>query len=231
MMRCLIVDDEKPAREVMQQMLSCYPGVAVVGEAADVARALELTAQHRPDIVFLDIQLRGETGFDYVTGMRECPPYVVFVTAYDEFAIRGFECNALDYLLKPVSVERLAETFRRLQERRPGPAPTHDLVFLKGASTGRFVSWSEISHILSDGNYSRVSLDEGTELVVLRPLKDWLTMAPEGFFLQIHRSTLVHRGAIRELRSSVLGRREILLRSGLALPVGRAYWSGLKSLM
>src|SRR5688572_23628454 len=109
-MRCLIVDDEAPARLEMRRLLSAHPGVEVVGEAGDVRTALELHSRLRPELIFLDIQLRGETGFDFVAAMGEGEARIVFVTAYDQHALRGFECNALDYLLKPVHPERLKST-------------------------------------------------------------------------------------------------------------------------
>jgi two-component system LytT family response regulator len=232
-MRCLIVDDEAPARSVLAKLLARHPDVEVVGEAADVQSALELTKSEQPEVVFLDIKLRGESGFDYVALAPDPPPHIIFVTAYDQYAVRGFECNALDYLLKPVEDNRLAESLSRVHSRRPTPPEPKedDLVFLKGPSTGRFAPWRTISHIESDGNYSRIILDGGLELQVLRTLKEWLTMTPEGLFLQIHRTAIVRRTAIAEVRSIAEGRREVVLASGAVLPVGRAYRDGLLALM
>jgi DNA-binding NarL/FixJ family response regulator len=113
-MRCLIVDDEELARQEMRRLLRSHPSMEVAGEAADVATAFQLAARFKPEVIFLDVELRGETGFDLVERLPDPLPQIVFVTAYDRYAIQGFESNALDYLLKPVEAARLAETVRRL---------------------------------------------------------------------------------------------------------------------
>jgi len=233
-MRCLIVDDESLARRELRQLLSAHPGVEIAGEAENVDTALELAALHRPDAVFLDVQLRGENGFDFV-GRAEPPlPAVVFVTAHDRYAVRGFECNALDYLLKPVRPERLAETLERVRRNAPPVrrrAEAGDAVFLKVNDTACFVPWRAILRIASEGNYSRVYREGGPCSPVLRPLKEWLALAPEGLFLQVHRSTLVRRDAIREIAFEGDGKHRLTLSDGSVVPVGRAYWPGVKALI
>jgi two-component system LytT family response regulator len=226
--KALIVDDEAPARVEMRKLLSLFPEVEVIGDASDVDAALELTARHRPEICFLDIQLAGESGFDYVAQVGGDGPRIVFITAHDRYAVRGFECNAMDYLLKPVRAERLAETLRRLPAPAPAPAKEHDLVFLKGASTARFVPWSEVRRIESKGNYSSVHLVDGSSLMMLRTLKQWADLAPTGHFLQIHRSILIRPGDIRELRLADGRQRELILLDGACVPVGRTFWSAVQ---
>jgi len=112
--RCLIVDDEKLAREELARLLGVHPQVEIVGEARRIDEALELTVRLQPDVVFLDIRLRGEDGFDYIHRASGSLPHIVFVTAYDEYAVRAFECHALDYLLKPVRPDRLATALQRV---------------------------------------------------------------------------------------------------------------------
>lgn len=225
----LIVDDEEPARHEMRQLLSALPGVSVIGEAGDVETALALTVEHQPGVCFLDIRLAGESGFDYVARVGERGPRLVFVTAHDRYAIRGFECNAMDYLLKPVALDRLAESLRRLEPRKALPSNSvEDPVFFKGTTSGRFATWTQVSHIRTEGNYSRVFFVDGTDLLMLRPLKEWDGIAPKGFLQQVHRTALVQRRLIRELRVLEEGRREVVLSTGQALPVGRAYWGELK---
>lgn len=230
-MKALIVDDEEPARIEMRRLLSLHPEVKVIGEASDVDTALALTREHRPDIVFLDIQLAGESGFDYVTRVGEPAPRIVFVTAYDRFAMRGFECNALDYLLKPVVPSRLADSLRRLPQSPPRRAGEEDSVFLRGSSVTKFVPWKEICRIESQGNYTVVFLTDGSSTVMLRTLKQWSDLVPEGEFLQIHRSTLIRLGEIREIRLIVGGTRELILADGTALPIGRTYWPRLQKIL
>lgn len=230
-LRCLLVDDEAPARKELGQLLSAYTGFAVVGEAEGVETALKLTAELKPDVVFLDVKLRGETGFDYVAQVEEPTPHIVFVTAYDRYAIRGFECNAIDYLLKPVSEERLSETLRRVLRQDPlrQRASKDDTVFVKIGTTARFVPWREVSCILSEGNYTRVFLQDDPSILVLRPLHEWMALAPEGLFIRVHRTSLVRRTAIQEIRNEVSGKRIIVMTDGQILPVGRAYWNNLKA--
>ena len=179
-LNCLIVDDEMLARQELRQLLSRFPKVTIVGEAANVEAALTLTALHRPDLVFLDIQLAGESGFDYVAQVAEPAPRIVFVTAHDRFAARAFECQALDYLLKPVHSNRLANTINRIDPPQLRRAEAEDMVLLKAPSVARLVPWRSIRTIVSEGNYTRVHLEDGTSALLLRPLKNWLDLIPEG---------------------------------------------------
>ena len=231
-MRCLIVDDEEPACRELRQLLSLHPEMEVVGQAADVDAALEATDRLSPEVVFLDIKLAGETGFDYVARLKEPLPHIIFVTAHDRYAVRGFECNALDYLLKPVRPERLRESLLRVG-RASGAARKagiDDVVFLKAASVARFLPWRDVHHIVSEGNYTRVFLNDGTALLITRPLKKWRELIPEEFFLRVHRTVIVRRDAMRELRVSA-GKRELLLSGGAAIPVSRSHWALLKGSM
>ncbi len=207
----------------------------IVGEAADVDSALRLVRETQPEVVFLDVPLAGETGFDFVARLSDPAPAIVFVTAHDRYAVRGFDCNALDYLLKPVHPKRLAETIERLgcpvlRRSDRGPAQEGDLVYLKGPSLARFVPWREIEHIVSEGNYTRVRMDDGTSALVLRTLKDWLLVRPPALFLRIHRTALIRRTALREIRAFD-STRQVILTSGVELPVSRVYWPDLKKLL
>src|SRR5471030_2264472 len=121
--RALIVDDEEPARELLRSFLDQWPVVEIVGEAGDGAAAVEMIRQHTPDLVFLDVQMPQMSGFDVVAALEpEELPIVVFVTAYDQYALKAFEVSACDYLLKPFDADRLANTMRRVLVRgdRPG---------------------------------------------------------------------------------------------------------------
>ncbi|WP_210238745.1 LytTR family DNA-binding domain-containing protein [Cohaesibacter sp. CAU 1516] len=114
--RCLIVDDEAPARDELGYLLSCYPDLTIIGEAASASKAVSLCLERQPDLVFLDIQMPGQNGFEVIRAlqMADCPlPLFVFVTAYDSYAVKAFEASAVDYILKPVSEERLAHTIER----------------------------------------------------------------------------------------------------------------------
>lgn len=214
-------------------MLSVHPDFEVVAETDGVAEAVQMTREFAPDVVFLDVRLRGETGFDYVAQAEEPLPHLVFVTAFDRYAVRGFECNALDYLLKPVAEARLAETLQRVLRQEPlrQKALADDAVFVKVGATARFLPWIEVSHILSEGNYTRVFFERYPSTLVLRPLHEWMALAPEGLFIQTHRTTIVRRSAIEELRGGTTSRYEVVLSDGQILPVGRTYWVTLRELL
>lgn len=230
-MKALIVDDEAPARLELLRLLELHPEVFPVGEAANVTTALELTALHHPDLVFLDIHLRGESGFDYLARLPDAPlsPRIIFVTAYDHYAIRAFECNALDYLLKPIEPERLAQSLRRVAPPRPPAAPVteNDVVFVKLGAATRFVPWVKIHAITANGNYTQVHLANGEQLMVLRSLKEWLLLAPPGRFIRVHRSTIVQLRAIREIENVGEKKRLITLLCKRQIVVGREYFASL----
>lgn len=230
-MRCLILDDEELARRELRHLLEAYPWIEIVGEAANVEEAMALAASRRPEAVFLDVELQGETGFDFLSRLPEPLPRIVFVTAYDEYAVRGFECNALDYLLKPVHPERLAETIARLRRQTPPrrPADGRDAVFLKIGAAYRFIPWCEVHHVVSEGNYTRVFFEDCPSALVLKPLKEWLDLMPREIFLHVHRTALVRRSAIAEIRHPGRDRRELLLSDGSLIPVGPSHWPALKA--
>jgi two-component system LytT family response regulator len=192
----MIVDDEPYVREDLRQMLRAHPEIDVACEAGTVAQARKQLADHRPDLIFLDIQLRGGTGFDLVPDITP-DTRIVFITAYDRYAVRAFKINALDYILKPVTPERLAESLRRLDPETPSPAPgpltPDDKVFIKSDDGLSFVPVHAITAVGSiGGNYMAVSTASGENLVCRRTIKEWLDILPEELFVRIHRSTLVN---------------------------------------
>jgi two-component system LytT family response regulator len=231
--RVVVIDDEKPARLELIQLLSAFPEVQVVGGAENVEDALALTETIKPDLVMLDIKLAGESGFDYLARLGQSAPHIVFVTAYDTHAVKAFECDALDYLLKPVRPERLAEAVRRFHERRHegvGSAAGR-FVLLKTPTAPRFVSWEAVQHFESSGNYTHVHLNDGSVCTMLRSLKEWLGIAPEDSFLQVHRRIAVRRTAIREVRSSGERKLDLVMANGGVLPVGRSFLSEIRELL
>jgi two-component system LytT family response regulator len=230
-MKILLIDDEEPARVEMRQLLSLHPEVEIVGEAADVATAVDLTSQLCPDLVFLDVQLAGETGFDYVDKVAGSGPSIVFVTAHDRFAVRGFECNALDYLLKPVHPVRLAESLSRMRSRLSLDPNAEDtgMVRVKNGASSRVVPWHTVQHIVSSGNYTRIHFNDGHSSLMLRSLKEWLELVPAGKFLQVHRTTLVRRDAIREVLFPGDKKCEIVLEGGEIVSVSRGCLAALRA--
>ncbi|WP_032968656.1 LytR/AlgR family response regulator transcription factor, partial [Stenotrophomonas maltophilia] len=163
-LRVLIVDDARLARQELRTLLSALPWVQCVGEADDVPAARDAIARLAPDLVLLDVQMPSGSGFDVLDGL-ETAPAVVFVTAYDTYAVRAFQANALDYLVKPVEASRLLEALQRVREREVvaaeapesrGTLGAQDQVFVREGERCWFVAVSEIRRLVVDGNYTRL---------------------------------------------------------------------------
>jgi two-component system LytT family response regulator len=195
--RALVVDDERLARKDLTALLADIDDVRVVGEAEDVPSAIEAIERLNPDVVFLDIQMPGDTGFDL---LDKCAfkGRIVFVTAYDEYAIRAFEVNALDYLLKPVNPDRLQRVVERLDmEAASDTPPAHalnleDRLFLSLTDHLRFLKVADILCIHSAGDYSEIITLEGQKGLTPKPLREWEKRLPANVFCRIHRSTIVN---------------------------------------
>ena len=164
-MKALLVDDERLARSELRRLLAAFPEIQVAGEAAQAKQAREQMAALKPDLLFLDVQMPGETGIEFLESLEPPVPQVIFTTAYDEFAVKAFELNALDYLLKPVDPARLAAAIGRLrlqrQEASPKQDPTgcldaKDRVFVREGEKCWFVEVGQIRLLESEGNYTRV---------------------------------------------------------------------------
>jgi two-component system LytT family response regulator len=197
--RALIVDDERLARHQLRSMLAAHTSIEVVGEADGVQKAIAAIRELSPDVVFLDIQMPGEHGFDLLNQLDR-PLHVIFVTAYDEYAVRAFEVNALDYLLKPVNPDRLARAIERLSTSR-SPEPTEsvkraleydDHLFLTIGNGSRFLRINTIVHIRAEGVYTEVHTTDGKKALVLKALNEWEERLPEKHFVRIHRSSIVN---------------------------------------
>lgn len=203
MPRALLIDDEPPARDLLRRLLAPHAAqVTVVGEARSVADAAEKCAQLRPDLLFLDVQMPREDGFALLPRLAPPLPAIIFVTAYDQFAVRAFDVNAVDYLLKPVTPERLARALSRLGEPAPAPAGPllpNDLVLLRTDQQLRSVPAIELTHIEAEENYTRVHLADGAALLIRRTMAEWEKLLPAGLFVRIDRSLLVNRAAVRQL--------------------------------
>jgi two-component system LytT family response regulator len=196
-LRTVVVEDERLARAELCGMLAGFPGITVVGQAAGLDEARRVIAAAKPDVVFLDIRLGRANGFTLVEdGTVDCD--VVFVTAYDEHAVRAFEVSAVDYLLKPVDPERLAEAVRRLTGgARAVAAPEgrlhpDDRMLVKSGTRWRFLTVRAIRCIRSAGDYSLVLTTDGAETLVSRSLREWEARLPEHGFARVHRGAIVN---------------------------------------
>lgn len=218
--RVLLVDDERLARVRLAALLAIHPEVEVVGEAGDVETAAVLCAGLLPDAVFLDIQLPGCSGFELLP-MLTGKPAIIFVTAYDQFAMRAFDINALDYLLKPIHPDRLALSIMRLQKLSPEASPTLnevDLVALKEDRLLRMVPVTSITHITAEDNYSSVHLLDMAPAFVRRSLAEWEKILPPKHFLRVERSLIIRLDAVHSLRAESRDSMELVI-SGQNRPI------------
>ena len=203
-LRIVLVDDERPARDDLRRLMASHAELEVVGEAGDASTAEEVVRRLDPDVLFLDIEMPGATGFELLDRLTD-PPRVVFVTAYDQHAVRAFEVNALDYLLKPVQPERLDLTIQRLLGQGEAPEPSsgrlnyEDRIFVNGNGSYRFVELKAIRCIRAEDNYTRLMTGDGGDFLVLKSMKDWEQRLPEEQFLRIHRSAIVNLNHVERI--------------------------------
>lgn len=239
-LRALLVDDERLARVELREMLSSSPHVKVVGEADSVTSALARIEELQPELLFLDVQMPGEGGFELLARLPERPFQVIFVTAHDTHALRAFEVNALDYLLKPVHPDRLARAVEKLVAREQGrPAPTQgptrpklteaDVLFLENGAKSRFVRVEHLVCLRGAGDYVELVTADGQCTLSPRPLKEWELRLPERTFARIHRSALVNLTFVERVDRGLSGGGDVYLRGLEApLPLSRSHASALR---
>jgi two-component system, LytTR family, response regulator len=194
-MKALIIDDERLARNELKRLLENFPKVNIVGEASNADEAMVMIDELKPDLLFLDIQMPGKTGFDLLAALENDVPDVIFTTAYDEYAIKAFEFNALDYLLKPIELHRLSEAIQKVEneiisqnEKRDTSKEGNkvlgetDQVFVKDGEKCWFVRLGKVRVFESIGNYVRLYFDDQKPLVLksLNALEDRLD--PKTYF-------------------------------------------------
>jgi len=234
----IIVDDERLARRELRAMLEESHGAAVrvVGEAESVRTAAELVRTCDVDVVFLDVQLGGESGLELLT-LIDPSVAVVFVTAFDQYAVRAFEVNALDYLLKPVAPARLKRAIERLGMPNDDDASrvvaarldNHDRLYLRLDDRMGFVKVADIVAIVSGGDYSIVRLATGRTHRARKSLRDWLARLPENAFARVHRSTIVNLEHVDRVEEWSHSSYRLYLRgSGEPVTMSRRYAGQLK---
>ena len=220
--KALIADDEPAARRGVRQLLAAFPEFAVAGECRNGAEVLAALNQSSPDVVFLDIQMPGIDGFEVIKQRTvERMPAVVFLTAFDQFAIRAFETEALDYLVKPVSEVRFAMTMKRLLRRLQSSSSAREETIVVTTSRGATVlHLNEIDWIEAAGNYSQLWV--GTRSYFLRESLHLLEQRVEKHgFVRAHRRALVRLDGVKELTRTRAGALTALLESGVRVPISR----------
>ncbi len=232
-MRVLIVDDERPARDKLRRLLVTAPGVSAVAEAADGHEALQAIAQERPDVLFLDIQMPELSGIELAASLPAPAPAVVFVTAYDQYAVPAFDANAIDYLLKPYDQERLLRAWARVRERlgaagstapQPSPAasglPVQQLLVSERGSS-RVVRVAEIQWLETADNYVVLHTAQGQPLLRQTLTGLLATLGPA--FVRCHRRAGVQWSWIERVLPRDKGDCELQLRGGMQVPCSRQY--------
>jgi len=223
---CILIDDERLARVELRAMLAAYPWVTILAEAAHVDEALPLIEQHQPDFLFLDIQMPEKTGFDLLEELSYSPE-VVFTTAYDQYAIKAFEVNALDYLLKPIREERLSACLtkikNKLEERKKEVVKLMDKkyphqIFARDRDQCFFVKTKEVSLFASYGNYVRLFFNSQSVMIKksLNAVEERLN--PELFF-RVNRTEIINLSMITNIQQEAKGKLRIQLSSGKEVEV------------
>ncbi|MFT3748458.1 MAG: response regulator [Agriterribacter sp.] len=244
--RAIIIDDERLARTELKKLLQDHPEIEIIAEAANANEGIEKIEQMTPDLVFLDIQMPGKTGFDLLTELDKLPQ-VIFTTAYDEYALKAFEVNALDYLLKPVEPKRLADAIQKLEdsdEREPivsnfntsanvpnrGILGENDQVFVKDGERCWFVKLSEIRLFESVGNYAKVFFSTHKPLI-LKSLNALEERLDEKVFFRANRKHIVNLRMIERVEPYFNGGLLLEIKGGEKIEVSRRQAVKFKEMM
>lgn len=228
MPKVLIIDDERLARSELKRLLNDFPDVEVIGEAANAKEGIEKIESLNPDLIFLDIQMPGQTGFEMLTQLDRAP-HVIFVTAYDEYALKAFEVNALDYLMKPVEPKRLADALLKVKQREEdellsfhnrGLLSEHDQVFVKDGERCWFVKLSEVRLFESVGNYAKVYFGPNKPLI-LKSLNALEERIDDKVFFRANRKHIINLRMIDKIEPYFNGGLLIDLIGGEKIEVSR----------
>jgi two-component system LytT family response regulator len=239
--RAIIIDDERLARAELRKLLKDFSEIEIIDEAVNADEALEKIEQLKPDLIFLDVQMPGKTGFDLLMELDRSPQ-VIFTTAHHEFALKAFEVNALDYLTKPVEPRRLADAIQKLQSTEvrgaaaepelanTGILTEHDQVFVKDGERCWFVKLSEIRLFESVGNYARVYFGANKPLILksLNALEDRLDSK---VFFRTNRKHIVNLRMIEKIEPYFNGGLLLELKGGEKIEVSRRQTLRFKEMM
>jgi len=238
-LKALVVDDERLARKELILLLHEFNNISIVAEADDVNSALLEIEKHNPDVIFLDIQMPGKSGFDLLN-MIDVGAKIIFVTAFDEFAIRAFEIDALDYLLKPINPERLKVSIERLTQNENETKKYENLkllnyddhLLLNINTKLKFIKIDSIVSISAAGDYSNIVYADGKKGLTLKTMKEWEKRLPTKYFCRIHRSNIVNLNFIEHLEEWFNNSYKVYLNdSSEPLVMSRRYVANLKSKM
>lgn len=240
--KTILVEDERLAREELKSLLKDYLEVDIIGEAKNGEEGIALIKEQKPDLVFLDINMPGMNGFEMLKHLEEIPR-VIFVTAYDEYALKAFEVNALDYILKPVDPERLREAIQKLSTeddfvsaqsagiaRKDRFLTVNDRVFIKDGEKCWFVELSKVRMLESDGNYVKVYFDNFRPLI-LRSLNSFEERLDPEHFFRANRKFIINLQWVSSIENWFNGGLQVELREGEKVEISRRQAIRFKELM
>jgi two-component system LytT family response regulator len=237
-MKVLIIDDERLARKELSNLLAEFKDIEIVGEAANADEAEEMIDNLNPDLIFLDIQMPGRTGFELLETLEKTPK-VIFTTAYDEYALKAFEFNALDYLLKPIEPKRLTESVNKIRkevdakeelDKKNHQLTVNDQVFVKDGDNCWFVKLKDVRLFESDGNYIKVYFDKNKPMIhkSLNALDEKLD---NKHFFRVSRKHIINLEWIDEIETWFNGGLMVKLKGGDKVEVSRRQATKFKDLM
>lgn len=215
MYKACIIDDESNSREVLELMINAnHPEIEIMGTASNIHDGLECIKSHQPDIIFLDIEMPGGSGFDLVRQLKEPLPQIVFCTAYGHYAIKAIECSALAYLLKPVSSQKLHEAIekakmksnplerslqRNVLEEQLNPAKEPTRFLINTVEDTKVIRFDDVVCCVAESNYTKIHLVDGSKIVASKTLKDFETILYHPHFFRIHHSYLINLNYIKRI--------------------------------
>jgi two-component system LytT family response regulator len=245
-MKALIIDDEPLARLVVQEYLQGYPQIRVVQECNDGFEGVKAIQQHKPDVIFLDVQMPKINGFEMLE-LLEQPPAVIFTTAFDEFALKAFEAHAVDYLLKPFTRERFDKALQRCLEKQSAPPPAHlptgalletaaqspaqhERIVVKTGNKIRIIPVHEVVFLEADDDFVKIHTEHGVYLKN-RTMGHFEAILDNRQFVRVHRSYLVQVSQITRIDPYQKETFTAVLRSGAKIPVSRTGYTRLREVL
>jgi two-component system, LytTR family, response regulator len=244
MKRALIIDDEPLARSIVIEYLQNYPQIELIQECSDGFEGVKAVQQHRPDLIFLDIQMPKINGFEMLE-LLEQPPAVIFTTAFDEYALKAFEAHAVDYLLKPFTQERFDKALKKWMDKAPAaetPAPAalletaarspaqHDRIVVRTGTKIQIIPVHEIIYLESDDDYVKIHTEKGAFLKN-RTMHFFEQTLDPGQFVRVHRSFMVQVQHITRIDPYQKETYLAVLHSGTRIPVSRTGYSRLREVL
>ncbi len=243
MIKAILIDDEPLSREIVRSYLKSFPQISVVEECNDGFEGIKAIMQHKPDLIFLDIQMPKINGFEMLELVEDAPA-VIFITAFDEYAIRAFEANAIDYLLKPFPEDRFATAINKfLEKKNPNPPATTDLletmsktpgqqqrIVVKTGNKVKIIPLHEVQYLEADDDYVKIVTAEG-QFLKNKTMQFYENMLDPQLFVRVHRSYIIQLNQITKIDPYQKESHLATLRNGKQIPVSKTGYSKLKEIL